>query len=281
MNMPVLRNPAADASQWAAIYTAAGERLATWNLSAGELVQHWTLRSPSGQILRDFRYGPPLIGELIFCDGFESGDTTDWDSTTGFTGQPAATTEGASCLGDPEWSVRTSYAYRGGALLADYKEGIVRFYHLDHLGSLRQLTNQESDIVASYDYLPYGEEIDSSTAALQFTGHERDTHLPGDTDNLDYMHARYYSPHLSRFTSVDPVLGNPATPQSWNRYAYVQGSPINALDPDGEIALPLVFAAAVVAGALLSPDPANAPAPGDPLIEGGAAELRGAAYAAV
>ncbi|MCP3978409.1 MAG: hypothetical protein GY716_03620, partial [bacterium] len=70
LNMAILRNPAADASQWAAIYTAADERLATWGLASGEVQQHWTLRSPSGQILRDFHYGPSGIGELIFCDGF-------------------------------------------------------------------------------------------------------------------------------------------------------------------------------------------------------------------
>ena len=69
MNMAILRDPAPDASQWTAIYTAADERLATWDLSlGGEPVQHWTLRSPSGQILRDFLYTPPFVGEPIFCE---------------------------------------------------------------------------------------------------------------------------------------------------------------------------------------------------------------------
>ncbi|MCP4003405.1 MAG: hypothetical protein GY725_04340, partial [bacterium] len=115
---------------------------------------------------------------------------------------------------------------------------------------------------------------------LKFTGHERDFFAGGESDDLDYMHARYCDPFGGRFLSTDPVGGEPNLPQSWNRYAYVQNNPINAVDPDGEVALPLVFAAAVVGGALLSPDPANAPAPGDPLIEGGASELRGGAYAA-
>ncbi|MCP3996498.1 MAG: hypothetical protein GY722_15795, partial [bacterium] len=56
----------------------------------------------------------------------------------------------------------------------------------------------------------------------------------GESDDLDYMHARYCSPHLSRFMSVDPVLGNPAIPQSWNRYAYALNAPIIYADPAGE-----------------------------------------------
>jgi RHS repeat-associated protein len=50
---------------------------------------------------------------------------------------------------------------------------------------------------------------------------------------MDYMHARYYRPGLGRFLSVDPALGNPANPQSWNRYSYVQNQPINFLDGTG------------------------------------------------
>jgi uncharacterized protein RhaS with RHS repeats len=50
------------------------------------------------------------------------------------------------------------------------------------------------------------------------------------------MHARYYSPVLSRFLSPDPVLGAIASSQSWNRYAYTYNNPISFVDPDGELA---------------------------------------------
>jgi RHS repeat-associated protein len=52
----------------------------------------------------------------------------------------------------------------------------------------------------------------------------------------DYMHARYYSPVLGRFLSVDPVINMKRVmtePQGWNRYAYVSNNPINKVDPDG------------------------------------------------
>ncbi|MCP3995478.1 MAG: RHS repeat-associated core domain-containing protein [bacterium] len=82
---------------------------------------------------------------------------------------------------------------------------------------------------------------------MKFTGHERDFFAAGESDDLDYMHARYCSPHLSRFMSVDPVLGNPAIPQSWNRYAYALNSPINYTDPSGNIAFAAALGAAWVA----------------------------------
>jgi RHS repeat-associated protein len=67
---------------------------------------------------------------------------------------------------------------------------------------------------------------------MKYTGHERDS-LASNPNTLDYMHARYYNPTAGRFLSVDPVLGNPSIPQSWNRYAYVQNNPINRTDPKG------------------------------------------------
>jgi len=60
---------------------------------------------------------------------------------------------------------------------------------------------------------------------------------PRDTWVLDYMHARYFSPHLGRFMSVDPSAQSwdPKRPQSWNRYAYVRGNPLKYVDPDGQV----------------------------------------------
>jgi RHS repeat-associated protein len=39
---------------------------------------------------------------------------------------------------------------------------------------------------------------------------------------------------MASFCSVDPVGGDPADPQSWNRYAYVRNDPINMADPSGK-----------------------------------------------
>jgi hypothetical protein len=46
---------------------------------------------------------------------------------------------------------------------------------------------------------------------------------------------RYYSNIGRRFMTPDPSRssGGPSNPQSWNRYAYVSGDPVNFRDPRG------------------------------------------------
>jgi len=55
-------------------------------------------------------------------------------------------------------------------------------------------------------------------------------------DGLDYANNRYYSNAYGRFMTPDPyeASGGPAAPQSWNRYAYTRGDPVNRVDPSGE-----------------------------------------------
>ena len=107
----------------------------------------------------------------------------------------------------------------------------------DHLGSSRYLMDRCGSCIAQHKFLPFGEEATGSSddgERMRFTGHERDLKNPANaTDDLDYMHARYYNPNLARFISVDPVGGKPELPQSWNGYSYVRNSPIGFVDPDG------------------------------------------------
>lgn len=62
------------------------------------------------------------------------------------------------------------------------------------------------------------------------------------------MHARYRSPLTSRFLSTDPVGGDPFTPQSWNRYAYVLGNPLSRTDPDGKLGVLALAGLGALAG---------------------------------
>jgi RHS repeat-associated protein len=113
-----------------------------------------------------------------------------------------------------------------------------RFFHADHLGTPRLVTDF-AGVISEHHYLPFGEEVppsthnnvtNSSNNSHRFTGHERDSE-----SGLDYMMARYYSSSLGRFMAVDP--GNdtdPENPQSWNKYSYVRNNPILLNDPTGE-----------------------------------------------
>ncbi len=110
-------------------------------------------------------------------------------------------------------------------------------FHLDHLGTPRLITDQAGNRVAFHGYYPFGQEAtdpEQSPFSLKFTGHERDENGDVPKGVLDYMKARYCSPILGRFLSVDKILGSPTVPQAWNRYTYARGNPLRFIDPDGE-----------------------------------------------
>jgi RHS repeat-associated protein len=113
-----------------------------------------------------------------------------------------------------------------------------RHLHTDHLGSTRLITDANGTPVSSLTFFPFGENVvnpGQGAEELQFTGHERDDNDAGLRGDLDYMHARYYSPHLGRFLSTDPVTGDfaPTKPLAWNKFRYGLNDPINLIDPDG------------------------------------------------
>ncbi len=76
-------------------------------------------------------------------------------------------------------------------------------------------------------YFPYGE--NRNGGGSMFATYTR------DGSGLDYAANRYYWSNLGRFTSPDPYKASAgsADPASWNRYAYVEADPVNAVDPDG------------------------------------------------
>jgi RHS repeat-associated protein len=61
---------------------------------------------------------------------------------------------------------------------------------------------------------------------------------------LDYADQRFFASTYGRFSAADPYIAtptspsDPGTPQSWNRYAYVTGDPINLFDPGGTCGTP-------------------------------------------
>ncbi len=67
----------------------------------------------------------------------------------------------------------------------------------------------------------------SSQSVFGFTGEET------DGTGLVNLRARSYDATLGMFPSLDPLEGDTGSPTSLNRYAYVQGNPINMIDPTG------------------------------------------------
>jgi RHS repeat-associated protein len=111
------------------------------------------------------------------------------------------------------------------------------FYHLDHLGSPRVLTDHTGAVVEYLGYEPYGSTTNTiwgvdeagdlfaktrSDSSYQFTGHRG-----ADAAGLIYMGARFYEPELGVFLSHDPAR------QFFSPYNYGGGNPLNGTDPSG------------------------------------------------
>lgn len=102
-------------------------------------------------------------------------------------------------------------------------------YNLDdHLGSSNVLVDENGTLVNTEEYYPFGETSFGaySKKRYRFCGKEKDSE-----SGMYYYGARYYSPWLCRFISVDPKAGKYVfqTP-----YAYADNNPINKMDYNGE-----------------------------------------------
>lgn len=107
--------------------------------------------------------------------------------------------------------------------------GASYYYHADHLGSIRVLTDANEDIVATYQYDAFGtilQEMGSVNNPYRFTGREWDV-----GSGLYYYRARYYDAIFGRFLQKDPegVVDGP------NLYTYVGNNPVRYIDPTGKL----------------------------------------------
>ena len=99
----------------------------------------------------------------------------------------------------------------------------------DLLGSNSVLHNTTSGNVRVW-YDPWGVERAATGAAVTDYGYTGQHAEP--TGLIDY-NARQYDPEHKTFTAADPIIPDPANPQTLNRYAYVNNNPTNYTDPTG------------------------------------------------
>jgi RHS repeat-associated protein len=120
------------------------------------------------------------------------------------------------------------YITANGRYLAKITPTGTYYYHTDGVGSIRALTDATGQVVARFDYEPFGDVSKTEGSyvnqeAHRFTGKPQD---PGT--GLYYFNARYYDSEIGRFISVDPAR------DGLNWYAYAAGNPLRYVDPDGE-----------------------------------------------
>ncbi|HEY3354703.1 MAG TPA: FG-GAP-like repeat-containing protein [Polyangia bacterium] len=155
--------------------------------------------------------------------------------------------------GGPTVHVGSLYEARGAEITKYYFAGALRvakrtgagnqYFHADHLGSTRMITDQAGKEVKYYDYAPYGKVIAESGTASdshRYTGQEAE-----DETGLMFYQARHYDPSLGRFVQADSLVPDANSPQSLDLYAYANNNPINYVDPSGHAAVGAFIAAVV------------------------------------
>jgi RHS repeat-associated protein len=107
----------------------------------------------------------------------------------------------------------------------------VQFQLADHLGSSALVVDGAAGQVSREEFSPFGETLMGSFAKkrYRFTGKERD-----EESGLYYHGARYYAPHLARWSAADPA----GHVDGMNLYRYCRGNPVMFVDPAGTNAMP-------------------------------------------
>jgi RHS repeat-associated protein len=128
-------------------------------------------------------------------------------------------------------AVLVDYIPTGNTPLAKIASGVTNYFVSDRL-SVRLTLDASGNVSGQQAHLPFGEGFAESGQQEKhhFTAYEEDAET-----GADYAVNRFHTASTGRFMSADPYQqsGHLADPQSWNRYSYTQGDPLNKLDPLG------------------------------------------------
>ena len=186
-----------------------GNRVFTYN-AAGRLAQVDDLSGTLGQYTYD-------------ANGQRSRKTTASGTTQFIFGA------GGQLLGEYDVSggMIREYVYLNGEPLAQINDDeSVLYLHTDHLATPRTATNQTGTQVWRWESDAFGRSAPSGSEIvnLRFAGQYYDTETA-----LHYNWNRYYNPETGRYITSDPI----GLEGGLNTYAYVEGSPIMFVDPEG------------------------------------------------
>ncbi|MRB26252.1 RHS repeat-associated core domain-containing protein [Bacillus thuringiensis] len=151
---------------------------------------------------------------------------------------------------DGSGTVLRQYVYStSGARLAMKSKGQTLYYHYNPRGDVVAMTNQDKEVVATYEYDSWGNVVKSETKGIAadnpfgYAGYMYDKEI-----GMYYLIARYYNPDHGVFLSIDPEPGDEDDPVTQNGYTYVDNNPVMLIDPDGNIPVaPLLVMGARVA----------------------------------
>ncbi|MFV0938268.1 hypothetical protein JMZ93_11915 [Bacillus thuringiensis] len=149
-------------------------------------------------------------------------------------------------------TILRQYVYAtSGTRLAMKSQGQTLYYHYTPRGDVVAMTDQNREVVATYEYDAWGNVLKSDAKGIAadnpfgYAGYMYDKEI-----GMYYLIARYYNPEHGVFLSVDPDPGDEDDPVTMNGYTYADNNPVMKVDPDGHFPLPWWAVSGLVGGAV-------------------------------
>ncbi len=137
--------------------------------------------------------------------------------------------------------IQAEYIYLNGRRLAIITDQIY-YLHTNHLDAPLAITDQQAQVMWQASYTPFGE----ISIVTNNIGKNINVRFPGQRANqetgLYYNWFRDYDPEIGRYIQSDPI----GLSGGINTYNYVNGNPVNFVDPDGQ--LPVFLAPLLIKG---------------------------------
>lgn len=207
-----------------------GDRKFTYD-ARGNLIQE--NRGKDGKLVTTFEYN--LNNQLVKTT--KDGQTTTYTydplgrriSKTDTFGTTRYLWAGDQMVQEQRNNLKKTYVFEPESFrpVAQISDGKTYHYHLDHLGTPRELTDDSGKIVWKVRYRTYGnvaiKEVEEVENNLRFQGQYFD-----EESGLHYNRFRYYNPNTGQFITQDPIglLGGV------NNYQYAP-NPVGWVDPWG------------------------------------------------
>lgn len=171
---------------------------------------------------------------VFSCNSDSNGFTLTEHYVVGQSGEQISETDGGGA-----WAHTNVYA--GGEVIATYDLSGLHFNLTDPVGTKRVQVLADLSAYEDCSSLSFGNMMDcfgpnASTGTDEDASEQHFASLEHDFESgLDHAMFREYNSMLGRWISPDPYSGSYdlSDPQSLNRYAYVENSPLMLVDPSG------------------------------------------------
>ncbi len=181
---------------------------------------------------------PDTSGNALFCDGFESGDTSAWDGagTSSCLAQAVtlATYSSAGVLQQRAGESGVSaILYHGGQPAAQSEGDELLHLSVDHLGTIVLAARGDGAVSRDGGFEPFGQDyagMGSGEVFLRFPGQWEDGSW-SSTSSVTYNGHRWYLARDGRYSRLDPL--GIRIPSEANGYWYADAQPIRLSDELG------------------------------------------------